>query len=48
MFAIALLHYPTVNKEGRIVMAFNGGVIGDSGQIVHDRLKPRIEEELGK
>ena len=37
-----------VNKKGQIVLAFNGGVVGDSGQIVHDRLKPRIEEELGK
>ena len=37
-----------VNKQGQIVVAFNGGVVGDNGQIVHDRLKPLIEEELGK
>jgi thiol-disulfide isomerase/thioredoxin len=37
-----------VNKQGQIVMAFNGGVVGDQGQIVHDRLKPRIQEELAK
>ncbi len=37
-----------VNKQGQIVMAFNGGVIGDNGQIIENRLTPRIEEELGK
>jgi len=37
-----------VNKKGEIVMSFNGGVMGDSGQIVHDRLKPMIEAELAK
>jgi peroxiredoxin len=37
-----------VNRQGQIVMAFNGGVSGDRGQIVHDKLKPRIEEELRK
>jgi thiol-disulfide isomerase/thioredoxin len=37
-----------VNKKGEIVMSFNGGVMGDSGQIVHDRLKPMIEAEILK
>ena len=37
-----------VNKKGQIVSSFNGGVMGDSGQIVHDKLKPMIEAELAK
>jgi thiol-disulfide isomerase/thioredoxin len=37
-----------VNKKGEIILSFNGGVIGDNGQIVHDRLKPLIQAELGK
>jgi len=37
-----------VNKKGQIILSFNGGVIGDSGQIVHDRLKPLIQAELSK
>jgi thiol-disulfide isomerase/thioredoxin len=37
-----------VNKKGQIILSFNGGVIGDSGQIVHDRLKPLIQAEMLK
>ena len=37
-----------VNKQGQIVLAYNGGYSGENGQFVHDRLKPLIEEELGK
>lgn len=37
-----------VNKKGQIVSSFNGGVMGDGGQIVHNRLKPMIEAELAK
>ena len=37
-----------VNKQGRIIECFNGGVVGDDGQIVQNRLTPLIEQELGK
>jgi len=37
-----------INKHGQIVECFNGGVIGDDGQIVQNRLTPLIEAELAK
>jgi thiol-disulfide isomerase/thioredoxin len=37
-----------VNKQGQIVMCFNGGVVGDNGVIIEQRMRPRIEEELLK
>jgi thiol-disulfide isomerase/thioredoxin len=37
-----------VNKKGQIVLSFNGGVVGDNGTIIENRMIPLIEEELAK
>ena len=37
-----------VNKQGQIVLSYNGGYSGENGQFVHDRMKPLIEAELAK
>jgi len=37
-----------INKKGEIVFSSNGGVVGDGGQIIQNRLTPLIEAELAK